>query len=221
MEQSAKGGRFKLNRDLAGYFLTNRAEIVVEEGEPPIKVKIPDPPPLRTAGDLVHFDDVSFRYPKSAKPVVANVTFTLQQGGRMSFVGQNGQGKSTLAKLIMGELKPTTGNIVRHPTMRIGYFSQHSVEELTSTKAAGEQRDTTTALQHFMEHVTAAGETPSEQEARACLGSFGLPGKLASDTPIRVLSGGQKVRLALAEVVFLQPHLVSNEDRWSATSAIW
>lgn len=205
VEQSAKGGRFKLNRDLAGYYLTSRAAIEIEEGEPPIKIQIPDPPPLRILGDLVHFENVTYRWPNAEKRILEGATFTLQQGGRMSFVGQNGQGKSTLAMLIMGGIKPTTGHIKIHPGVRIGYFSQHSVEELTPARTDSNR---VTALRYFIERMNAMGEEATEQDARACLGSFGLPGKLASETAIEHLSGGQKVRLALAIVVYPQPHLL-------------
>ncbi|KAL0956788.1 hypothetical protein HGRIS_002907 [Hohenbuehelia grisea] len=185
-ETSAKGTRFKLNRDLAGFHLTNRAEIEIETAEPKVKISLPDPAKLRTIGDLIHFDNVTFKWPKAAKATFEGVNFTVDQGGRCAFVGANGQGKSTLAKLIMGELSPTKGTIVRHPLLKIGYFSQHSVEDLSGNVQ-------TTALQHFLDYFEQRGEKVAESEARACLGSFGLGGKIASDTPLRVLSGGQKV----------------------------
>lgn len=75
--------------------------------------------------------------------------------------------------------------------MRIGYFSQHSVEELTK---AGTRNRPLTALQYFSEDLERTDEKAEEQEIRACLGSFGLQGKIASETPLVLLSGGQKVR---------------------------
>jgi len=87
LEQNAKGGRFKLNRDLAGYHLTARAEIALEEGEASVNIKIPEPPGLKTKGDVVHFENVSIRYKGADKPLLEDVTFTLEQGGRCSFIG--------------------------------------------------------------------------------------------------------------------------------------
>ena len=180
---------------MAGYHLTNRAQISVEESELKVKIMIPDPAPLRAAGDLIHFDAVEYRFPKSKTPLLQDVTFTVSPGGRSAFVGANGQGKSTLAKLILGTLLPLKGTITRHPALKIGYFSQHSVEELSAGPSVTPSSPTAappTALTYFMEHF--AGENVVEQDARACLGSFGLQGKVASDTPLVLLSGGQKVQ---------------------------
>jgi ATP-binding cassette subfamily F protein 3 len=97
----------------------------------------------------------------------------------------------------MGTLKPTKGAIVRHPLLKIGYFSQHSVEELSGPLTRASSDGPVTALSYFMEHFAAKGETVVEQDARKCLGSFGLQGKIASDTPLSQLSGGQKVPVDL------------------------
>ncbi|TCD63191.1 hypothetical protein EIP91_005858 [Steccherinum ochraceum] len=210
-ETSAKGGRFKLNRDMAAqgvyYSTTSRLAIEIEELEPKVKITLPNPEKLRTLGELVSFDNVGFRYPPRSskdKPkwVLDQVTFTVGQSGRVVFVGANGQGKSTLAKLILGELSPTKGTVSRHPLLKIGYFSQHTVEELTKDGAK------TTALAYFLNYFEERGETVVESEARACLGTFGLGGKLSSETPLTALSGGQKVRLAIALIVFRPPSLL-------------
>ncbi|SCZ97244.1 BZ3500_MvSof-1268-A1-R1_Chr4-2g07084 [Microbotryum saponariae] len=212
LEQSAKGTRFKLNRDRVGYHLTNRDDILFEDQESKIRLRLPDPEKLRTLGALIHFDGVEFRHPRQKVPLLEDVTFTVDQGGRCAFVGANGQGKSTLAKLIMGELKPTKGKIERHTSLKIGYFSQHSVEELTlAQKTQGLSLSTggpMTALSYFLDHFKAKGETVLEQEVRACLGSFGLQGKTASDTPLGQLSGGQLVRLAIALIIYHPPPLL-------------
>lgn len=191
IEQSAKGGRFKLNRDLAGYHLTSRAEIAQDDVERRVKMSLPQPSKLRTSGDLIHFQDVAFRYPKTKNNVVESVSFTVGQTGRCSFIGANGEGKSTIAKLVLGELLPTSGAITRHPTMKIGYFSQMSVEELSALPEDGDAP--ATALTHFMTHFAKRGDAVEERDARSFLGGLGLPGKLSSHTPVKALSGGQKV----------------------------
>ncbi|KAJ7749252.1 P-loop containing nucleoside triphosphate hydrolase protein [Mycena olivaceomarginata] len=133
-ETSAKGTRFKLNRDMAGYFLSNRKEVDQIVTEPRIKINIESPEKLRTAGDLIHFDAVEYRFPKAKKPFLEDITFTVNQGGRYAFVGANGQGKSTIAKLIMG---------------------QHSVEELSGPQTQSTSGRPVTALSHFMEYFEA------------------------------------------------------------------
>jgi len=86
-----------------------------------------------------------------------------------------------------GGLLPLRGTVTRHSRATIRLFSQHSVEELD---AKGKQDRRITALSELL--TTAAGEI-TEQEARATLGSLGLPGRIASDVPVAALSGGQKV----------------------------
>lgn len=94
----------------------------------------------------------------------------------------------------MGELKPSKGKIVRHPLLKIGYFSQHSVEELSlPVSSLSLDGNPVTALSHFMDHFEEKGDKVLEQDARAFLGSLGLQGKVASDTRLSDLSGGQKV----------------------------
>ncbi|KAI0704339.1 P-loop containing nucleoside triphosphate hydrolase protein [Cytidiella melzeri] len=200
-ETSAKGTRFKLNRDMNGYFLTNRAVLLIDEGEAPVKVTIDNPENLRTAGNLVHLDNVSFLYPGATQPIFEGVTLTVEQGGRCAFVGANGHGKSTVVKLILGELKPSKGTVLRHPTMEIGYFSQHSVEELS-------REIKQTVLSYFIQQREGQGRKTTEGEARRTLASLGLTGHTVSDTPISALSGGQKVRLAFALIIHNPPSLL-------------
>jgi len=211
LEKNAKGARFKLQRDLPAanvyYSTTNRLAVTIEGPEPNVKIVLPNPENLRTVGELVSFDNVSFKYPVSSpkeKPrwILEGATFTVGQRGRCVFVGANGQGKSTVAKLILGVLTPTKGSVTRHPLLKIGYFSQHTVEELTKDGTK------TTALAYFLKYYETRGEAVVESEARACLGTFGLGGKLASETPLTALSGGQKVRLAIALIIFRPPSLL-------------
>lgn len=72
---------------MAGYFLTGRAEVEIDSGEQKIWLRIQDPEPLRTIGDLVHFDNVSYKWAKASKAMLEGVTFTVNQGGRVAFVG--------------------------------------------------------------------------------------------------------------------------------------
>lgn len=74
--------------------------------------------------------------------------------------------------------------------LKIGYFSQHSVEELSRDLKQ-------TALGYFLDYFEKKGDKVTEMEARSCLGTLGLGGKIASDTPLGALSGGQKVCLCV------------------------
>lgn len=100
LEASAKGGRFKLNRDLGGYHISKRAEVVVREDEGEVKMKIHDPPALRKAGAVVHLEKVSVGH--GGKAVLEGVNMTLQPGGRVVLLG------SVRFCSIIGQKQPET-----------------------------------------------------------------------------------------------------------------
>jgi ATPase subunit of ABC transporter with duplicated ATPase domains len=207
MEVGLKGGRFKLNRDLAGYHLTNRADIEIPALDPPVSLTLPyAPSPLRFPGPLFSIENVTFRYRGAAADTLKDINLVLHPGERAGIAGLNGAGKSTLIQLLMsgedGAMRPVRGTIARHPRARFAVFSQHAVEAL---EELGQADGTRTALVDLLD--TAAGEL-AEQDARAILGDLGLKGKVASDVPLRALSGGQRVRLALAKATFNSPHLL-------------
>lgn len=102
-----------------------------------------------------------------------------------------------MAKAIIGQLGPLKGVRTTHPRLKIGYYSQHATEALSQIKDA-------TALSYIMENLDI-----DEQQARKSLAALGLAGKVVSHTRIADLSGGQKVRLALVDMFFDRPNLVS------------
>lgn len=209
MEVSAKGGRFKLNRDLVGYHLTTRAEIEIPLEDRPPNIVLPEPPDLRFPGPLISLEGVTFRYRSRSKEtqasaaslaVLQDVTLSISMGDRVGILGLNGAGKSTLIKLLVGEEKPTKGTLTAHPRLKMGYYSQSAVEELQSL---GRAEPELTALALMTREVE--GEL-NEGQLRGLLGELGLPGRLASDVPIRKLSGGQVVRCELARILWRCPH---------------
>lgn len=213
MEVSKKGTRFKLNRDMAGYFLSNRADIEVPTFDPPAELKIPSQPAdLRHPGSLVSFEKVNFSYVVAKKrvPILYDIDLTVHLGDRIGIAGLNGSGKSTLVSLSMGHgasdstkpMLPSSGTVTRHTRLTMGLYSQQSAEELEALTASQPQA---TALSHLMEFI---GPSYSEQEARGLLSGVGLAGKIASDVPIALLSGGQRVRLALAKILHNPPQLL-------------
>lgn len=207
MTRSATGGRFKLNRDLTGYHLSARAEIDVPVDEKSVSILLPEAPDLRFPGPLVSLEKASFQYPTPKKsqtlpPILQDLDLTIHMGDRVGIVGLNGSGKSTLIKLLTDTTKPTKGNASRHPRLRMGYYSQHAVEDL---QTLGQHEPALTALALLTRDVASDLD---EGELRGLLGSLGLPGRTASDVPLAKLSGGQLVRLALARLLWKCPQLL-------------
>lgn len=212
MQVSAKGTRFKLNRDLVGYHESKRDGIELPKFDPPAQLIIPNQPvDLRFPGALVSFENVNFSYAIGNKkvPTLTDINLTIHPGDRVGLAGLNGSGKSTLVSLAMRTsadgsktMAPTSGTITKHTRAKFALYSQQAAEELETI--ANEQLEAT-ALSHLMEF---AGDGVQEKDARGVLSGVGLAGKIASDVPIKLLSGGQRVRLALAKILWSPPHLL-------------
>ena len=136
---------------------------------------------------VVEIDNVSKRY--GDLQVLHNVNLSVPRDIKTAFVGQNGQGKSTLAKIIVGELEHE-GKLTLGHNVQIGYFAQNQAEYLDGNK---------TVLDTM---IDAANET-NRSKVRDILGSFLFRGEEA-EKYVRVLSGGERNRLALAKLL-LQP----------------
>lgn len=201
LERNAAGHRFKLNRDLGGYYLTSRAGIEIEEQGPPVHYEFPDPDPLPFAASLLHLENLTFQHQTAKQPLLKNVNITIDIGDRIGLVGPNGHGKTTLLQLIMSERQPTSGNIQKHSRMRIAYYAQQAMADIDF------QTSKQTALEHFLEHCSAQ-ELLNENRARGFLAQFDLKGRTVDALPIGKLSGGQRVKLLLAEVVCVGPHIL-------------
>jgi ATPase subunit of ABC transporter with duplicated ATPase domains len=196
VERSASGHRFKLNRDMIGYFESNRMGVTIDKGDAPIKWNFPTPSKLRHEGSLVEVEQVSFHY-TAGKPILSNITLNVQMGDRIGIVGANGDGKSTLIQLIVGKLNPVKGSVRLHPQAKIGYFSQSFVDEIASFQ------DSLTTLEYLKSKLP--GET--EREIRGHFGGFGIGGD-QMNIALNALSGGQAVRVATALAVWNHPQLL-------------
>ncbi|MBY5958424.1 ABC-F family ATP-binding cassette domain-containing protein [Membranicola marinus] len=119
--------------------------------------------------------------------VFDNVSMEILRGERVAFVGQNGQGKSTLTKIIVGEWEPSEGTVTLGNNVDLGYFAQNQVEFLPGNE---------TPLS-YMESVAPAN---MRTKVRTILGSFLFSGEEV-EKKIKVLSGGEKTRLALARLL--------------------
>ncbi|TQB77106.1 hypothetical protein MPDQ_005592 [Monascus purpureus] len=207
IQVSAKGGRFKLNRDLPGFHLSSRAEIEVPTDEKASIILLPEASELRFPGPLISLEGVHFRYKPTEALVLNGVELVVHLGDRVGIVGLNGSGKSTLLQIVTGKLLPSKGKISTHSRLKFGYYSQHAVEEL---QEQGKTEPELTALGLMAREIEGA---LNEGATRGLLSSLGLAGRIASDVPISRLSGGQlrslvQVRLALARIVWNSPHLL-------------
>ncbi|MCK8462489.1 ABC-F family ATP-binding cassette domain-containing protein [Aliiroseovarius sp. S1339] len=126
--------------------------------------------------------------------VLRNLNLRIDQDDRIALLGRNGEGKSTLSKLLSGRLDLMEGTMVSSNKLRIGFFAQHQVEELYVDE---------TPLQHLMRERAAEGQA----KLRARLAGFGL-GPDQADTEVGRLSGGQKARLSLLLATLPAPHLL-------------
>ncbi len=159
--------------------------------EAPVSFDFPEPgtlpPPVLT------LDRAEVGY-GDGPPVLTGLDLRIDMDDRMALVGRNGNGKSTLARLLAGRLKASAGTVLRPGKLRIGYFAQHQTEELDPT-ASG--------YQHL---IRLESDTP-ETKLRAHLGRFGFSGA-AADVPAGKLSGGEKARLLLALMSRAAPHML-------------
>ncbi|KAL4774662.1 P-loop containing nucleoside triphosphate hydrolase protein [Aspergillus nidulans var. acristatus] len=202
VQVNARGGRFKLNRDLAGWHSSAREEIEVPQDEKGALIALPDPPELRFPGPLISLEGITFKYKTGTSPVLKGVDLVMHLGDRVGIMGLNGCGKSTLIRLVAGITVPTQGKVSSHSRLRMGYYAQHSIEEL---KTMGLGDPSLTALGLMTKDVDGS---LNEGQLRGLLSSLGLQGRIVSDVPILRLSGGQLVRLALARIIWNTPHLL-------------
>ncbi|KAB2017045.1 hypothetical protein ES319_D08G133200v1 [Gossypium barbadense] len=160
--------------------------------DPDYKFEFPTPDD-RPGPPIISFSDASFGYPGG--PVLfKNLNFGIDLDSRIAMVGPNGIGKSTILKLIAGELQPISGTVFRSAKVRIAVFSQHHVDGLDLSS---------NPLLYMMRCYPGV----PEQKLRGHLGSFGVTGNLALQ-PMYTLSGGQKSRVAFAKITFKKPHII-------------
>ncbi len=158
--------------------------------DPCLKFDFPSPQPLRPP--LVTLDHAEVGY--DGRPVLQNLDLRLDPDDRLALVGRNGNGKTTLARLLIGQLPAMAGGRNATAKLKVGYFTQYQVEELDREA---------TPLQHMTRAMP--GATPAA--VRAQLGRFGFSGP-AAEQKIGTMSGGERARLALALVTRDAPHLI-------------
>ncbi|MDQ3074967.1 MAG: ATP-binding cassette domain-containing protein [Pseudomonadota bacterium] len=159
--------------------------------DPSLSFDFPNPSELRPP--LITLDLAAVGYTEGT-PILSKLNLRIDPDDRIALLGRNGNGKTTLARLLAAQLAPMAGEMHASGKMKVGYFTQYQVEELH-----GED----TALQHMSREMK--GMTPGA--VRAQLGRFGFSGDKAM-TRVDKLSGGERARLALALITRDAPHLL-------------
>lgn len=159
--------------------------------DPTLSFDFPDPAELRSP--MITLDQAAVGYGE-APPILRRLNFRIEADDRIALLGRNGNGKTTLARLLASQLSPAEGEMNSPGRLKVGYFTQYQVEEL-----AGE--DTPLDL------MNRAMEGQSQGAIRAQLGRFGFSGSRAQ-TRVDRLSGGERARLALALITRDAPHLL-------------
>lgn len=152
----------------------------------PAPEKILSPP-------IIAVDNASVGYDPNT-PVLGRVTLRIDNDDRIALLGANGNGKSTLVKLLAGRLAPFSGRVTRADKLSIAYFAQHQLDELNEDGSA-------------YDHVRKLMGDAPEAKVRARAGAIGFSGK-AADTKVSKLSGGEKARLLLGLATFFGPNMI-------------
>jgi ATP-binding cassette subfamily F protein 3 len=158
--------------------------------DPTLVFNFPSPPPLKPP--LVMIEHASVGYTDT--PVLSHIDLRLDPDDRLALLGRNGNGKTTLARLLSGQLKAMEGQVAAPGKLRVGYFTQYQVEELDSDDSP-------------LEHMSRLMRGANPSQVRAQLGRFGFSGAMA-EQKVGKMSGGEKARLALALITRDAPHLL-------------
>jgi ATP-binding cassette subfamily F protein 3 len=157
-----------------------------------VRAIIIPPPDKLLSPPIIATDDVDVGY--DGRVVLSGLSLRIDNDDRIALLGANGNGKSTLVKLLAGKLKPMQGTITRAATLKVGYFAQHQVDELEMEASP-------------YDHVRRLMPDAPEAKVRARVGSIGFSGQ-AGNTKVEKLSGGEKARLLLGLATFAAPHLI-------------
>ena len=136
--------------------------------------------------------DVTFGYEDN--PLFDKISLSLYEGEKITIVGSNGVGKSTLIKILMGTIEPSAGEVLRDQRLRIGFYNQH-VSDVLPEKLTP------------VEYLQTIDKTLSIENARKVLGDSSLPGAVHLQA-MSTLSGGQKARVVIASLTVMNPHIL-------------
>lgn len=192
--------------------------VVMPGEEDEFAFSFPEPGALTASHSVVQLSDVSFGYSRQntqtqdstgdltsvdgkangteaiTKMLFEHLDFRVDMDSRIALVGPNGAGKSTIIKLLLGDNSPLSGNVKHSPKLRLGYFSQHHIDQLILWRTP-------------LEHMKVLFPEATIQELRSHLAKLGVKAEQAV-RPINTLSGGQKSRVALAVITYSRPHIL-------------
>ena len=155
-------------------------------------VRFDFPAPEEMPSNILTFEKVSLGY--DDKIILKNISGTIMNNDRIAIVGANGNGKTTFAKFLAGELKQKKGSREAFNKLRIGFYKQDLFEKLDLESTA-------------YEHIEKLFSNPTELQIRTHLGRFGLSGDKVFQK-IRNLSGGEKARLVFSSLTIHSPNLL-------------
>lgn len=163
----------------------------VTQEESPYHIKFADPE--RTVDIIADLKELDCGYSEN-DIILKKVNLMLIAGDRIGLLGRNGQGKSTLIKTLCSVLKPVHGTVTLGKGIKIGYFAQHELDQLSGQMSA-------------LDHLRAIDHNAKEKDLRTFLGSFSFSGDKATQK-VEDMSGGEQARLALAIVANQKPNLL-------------
>ncbi len=163
----------------------------VTQEESPYHIKFADPE--RTVDIIADLKELDCGYSEN-EIILKKVNLMLIAGDRIGLLGRNGQGKSTLIKTLCSVLKPVHGTVTLGKGIKIGYFAQHELDQLSGQMSA-------------LDHLRAIDHNAKEKDLRTFLGSFSFSGDKATQK-VEDMSGGEQARLALAIVAYQKPNLL-------------
>ncbi|URW75173.1 ABC-F family ATP-binding cassette domain-containing protein [Sphingomonas donggukensis] len=158
--------------------------------DPTLSFGFPNPSELRPPLITLDMADVGY----GDRPILKKLNLRIDPDDRIALLGRNGNGKTTLARLLAAQLAPMGGGMTATGKMNVGYFTQYQVEELDTDDTP-------------LEHMTRTMKGASPAAVRGQLGRFGFSGDKAT-TKVGKLSGGERARLALAIITRDAPHLL-------------
>ena len=153
--------------------------------------KFPEPEDIPSPIITIDKADVGY---ETDKPVLENINIGISSDSRIALLGANGNGKSTLIKLISGKLNESNGSITKNKKLRVGYFAQHQTDELDLSFTP-------------FETLRSVISEQADHQIRAILGKFGFD-KDKADTKVEELSGGEKSRLLFCIMSYNAPHIM-------------
>ena len=150
----------------------------------------PTPAPLRPPLVVIEKGQVGY----DDKPVLSQLNLRLDSDDRIALLGANGEGKSTLSKLIADRLPLMAGDYAKSNKLRVGFFAQHQLDELSEGESA-------------YQHIARLRPDDTEKHLRTRLGGAGFHNDIV-DMPVEKLSGGQKARLLMLIATIDAPHIL-------------